>query len=67
MIQRKQNTLRKRQIGKPYFQYLGEIVEQVSKYIFRVKWDFLYPPGEKEGEISKKTYRYNCNLKYYQF
>lgn len=57
MVQRKQTTLKKRPIGKPYFQYLGEVVEQEGAHHFRIKWDFLYPPTEKEGQLSKKTYR----------
>lgn len=57
MVQKKQSPLKKRPIGKPYFQYLGEVVEQESRHHFRLKWDFLHPPTEKQGQISKKAYR----------
>ena len=57
MVQRKQSALKKRPMGKPYYQYLGEVVEQVGEHFFQIKWDFLYPPTEKEGKLSKKAYR----------
>ena len=57
MVQRKQSALKKRPMGKSYYQYLGEVVEQVGEHFFQIKWDFLYPPTEKEGELSKKAYR----------
>ena len=57
MVQKKQSPLKKRPLGKPYFQYLGEVVEQCGEHHFKIQWDFLFPPTEKEGQISKKTYR----------
>lgn len=57
MVQKKQSPLKKRPLGKPYFQYLGEVVEQCGEHHFKIQWDFLFPPTEKEGQISKKAYR----------
>ena len=57
MVQRKQSALKKRLMGKSYYQYLGEVVEQVGEHFFQIKWDFLYPLTKKEKELSKKIYR----------
>ena len=58
MVKQKVNSLQKRPIKKPYYQYLGEIVELQGPNRYAIKWHFLHPPNEKKGEISKNSYWY---------
>ena len=47
----------KRRIGKPYFQYIGTIIEKVGKGDYwYIKWGKLHPGTEREGDRCHHAY-----------